>query len=60
MDSDARGGQVEPDSSIIAAPASDSDLQIELEVVRAELDSLRNEVAALREDLDSLRQGLGG
>ena len=59
-DSYARSDQPESDSSVVTAPASDSELRIELEVVRSELVSLRNEMAVLREDLDALRQGLGG
>jgi uncharacterized protein len=52
--------QAEPGLLVVTAPASDSDLQIELEELRSELDSLRNEVAALREDLEALQKELGG
>jgi uncharacterized protein YceH (UPF0502 family) len=55
-----RSAEVEPGTTVVMVPESDSDRQLELEVLRSGLDSLRDEVAVIREDLNALRQGLGG
>ena len=60
MGTDERSGESEPSTSVITVPESDSDRQLEVEVLRSELDSLRSDVAVIREDLNALRQGLGG
>ena len=57
---DGQTGDAGVDSTVDAAPASDSALWLEIEALRSEVASLRTEMAALREDLHALQRDLGG